>query len=66
MYANLNVTIYVDGEPEQIAAHQVIIGTAGDILVMIDGQDGTGSYAEPAGERLIAREDGPVTITASF
>lgn len=60
MYANLCVSV----GGEHLEAYEVSI-TAAEIVVMLDKQDGTGSYAEPAGQRRFPIGTALV-ITADF
>ena len=58
MYANLKVTL---PNGEEVYAYQVEL--FGDAVVYLDDQDGSGKYAEPAGEKRVT---GAVTVEADF
>lgn len=51
MYANLIVTL-VTGET--LSAWDLTFSDENDAIVHLDDQDGTGSYAEPAGTRKVS------------
>lgn len=63
MYANLRVEI--EGEPEPVFAWAVKINRDRSIVLSIDGNDGNGNYAEPAGERTLTTP-GEITIQADY
>lgn len=67
MYANLAVCIAEHGSDqyETVYAYGVkIIGAR--VTVLLDGQDGSGSYSEPAGERTVDLLTHHVYVSADF
>lgn len=64
MYANLEVRL-PDGQT--VYAWKLDVGVDG-VRVYYDAQDGTGSYAEPNGEKVLPLDAGslPISVAASF
>lgn len=70
MYAKLKVTVQpVVNDPAKVVEHAAwkveTIRRTGEIIVHLDGNDGYGSYAEPAGEIVYPRGT-PITVDPDF
>lgn len=70
MYANLKVTVLpVPNDPDTAVEHAAwkveTIRRTGEVIVHLDGNDGNGSYAEPAGEIVYPRGT-PITVDPDF
>jgi len=67
MYANL--LVHIDGGAdvgnETVSAWGIVADRNGATL-MLDAQDGTGTHAEPAGERKIDLSEHTIAVEADF
>jgi hypothetical protein len=69
MYANLKVRLEKDGRQREVSAWQIAAGVNDDeTIVHVDGNDGNGNYAEPAGEISLYRGNGDrlLNVQADF
>ena len=64
MYANLRVTV-PSHDPEVMYAWKVEATLDGGHVVHLDGNDGNGNYAEPAGTVEFGAGE-PLTVVADF